>query len=44
MSEKDTPHSRARTVVDRLRKEPDETIDYSDIRRSARISFAQRNG
>jgi hypothetical protein len=31
MSEKDTLHKRARTVVDRLREEPDETIDYSDI-------------
>lgn len=31
MSEKATPRSRARTVVDRLRQEPDETIDYSDI-------------
>ena len=31
MSEKDTLHSRARTVVDRLRQEPDATIDYSDI-------------
>ena len=31
MSEKDTLRSRARTVADRLRQEPDETIDYSDI-------------
>lgn len=31
MGEKDTPRSRARTVVDRLRQEPDETIDYADI-------------
>jgi uncharacterized protein (DUF4415 family) len=31
MSEKTISSSRARMVADRLRKEPDETIDYSDI-------------
>ena len=31
MSERPMSRSRVRTVVDRLRKEPDETIDYSEL-------------
>lgn len=44
MREKDTLHSRARTVVDRLRQEPDATIDYSDIPPLGEDSSARRNG
>jgi uncharacterized protein (DUF4415 family) len=31
MSENDTLRSRARAVAERLRKQPDNTIDYSDL-------------
>jgi uncharacterized protein (DUF4415 family) len=33
MSDRDTPRSRARAVAERLRRQSDDTIDYSDISR-----------